>query len=109
MKKILVTLIMASIFFASLDVRAERYGTTVTRNLANAITVGNTTSIPLYNDHSVRVGLSNQDDLKIAKTILEIKNAFMEKHPELKITGWHETYDRGSFMFLWIDHEPRKK
>lgn len=101
MKRLLATLATTLLFLASANVHAERYGTPVTRNLANAITVGNTTCIPLFNNDGGNPGKE--------RLVLDIKNAFAIKHPELKIIGSHETYSYGTFVYIWIDHEPRGK
>jgi hypothetical protein len=91
---------------------SERYGTPVTRSLKDAITLGNSTCIPLektFGYAGKNIGLVDDEKHEAIKLILEIKKAFEETHPELKIINWRHTYDRGTFQHLWIDHEPRTK
>jgi len=75
------------------------------RFAAQAITEGNSSCIPL----STSRDSSLDADLDGARTLLYTKEAFGNMHPELKITGSHETYEKGKFIFLWIDHIPADK
>ena len=112
MKKILVLCALVVFLLSISSAFAERYGTVITRNLSRAITVGNSTCIPLWVDR-IDTGLWIPADDSGVKSILEIKDAFSKAHPELRITGSHETYHfnkhgDGFFKYIWIDHEPRK-
>jgi hypothetical protein len=81
-------------------------GNVVAKILANAITVGNSTCIPLETSQKRGI-IADENGIRI---LLEIKEAFKKNHSSLKITGSQVSYEAGisSFIFLWINHEPKE-
>lgn len=105
MKKKILVLVAATIFASSSCFGhgsiplAQRYA-------MQAITVGNSTVIPLCANDKYNLTIDNLSNLGI---VLEVKEAYRDMHPELQITNTHETVTDGKILFIWIDHKPRKK
>jgi hypothetical protein len=69
----------------------------------SVITVGNHSYIPL----NIAMD-SSTINAKNATLILQVVDAFEQKHPEWKITDWRMEKWSRFLDGLWIDHEPRE-
>lgn len=100
---LLITLTGSLIF--TTNVKAERYGTRAHRNALQAITIGNSTSIPLCDTRGCPTG--NNTGIQL---ILETRREFEMMHPEIEVINQHETYETSSGIYstLWLEHRKKK-